>query len=134
MLIRREYRHDQRRVTEHRLRAAVFNGASCTSDVQAIVRSMRIMIVTDAWFPQTNGVVHTLAQTAAWLGRFGHEVRLITPQDFRTFPVPDVSGDPDLGVSVQAGGADDRCVSAACCAHRDGRLARVCGAALLHRQ
>ncbi len=29
---------------------------------------MRIMIVTDAWFPQTNGVVNTLAQTAAWLG------------------------------------------------------------------
>ena len=25
------------------------------------------MIVTDAWFPQTNGVVNTLAQTAAWL-------------------------------------------------------------------
>jgi len=49
---------------------------------------MRIMIVSDAWFPQTNGVVNTLAQTAAWLGRFGHEVRLITPADFRTFPCP----------------------------------------------
>jgi glycosyltransferase involved in cell wall biosynthesis len=49
---------------------------------------MRIMIVSDAWFPQTNGVVNTLAQTAAWLGRFGHEVRLVTPGDFRTFPCP----------------------------------------------
>jgi glycosyltransferase involved in cell wall biosynthesis len=49
---------------------------------------MRIMIVSDAWFPQTNGVVNTLAQTAAWLGRFGHEVRLLTPRDFRTFPCP----------------------------------------------
>ncbi|HEY4881354.1 MAG TPA: glycosyltransferase family 1 protein [Steroidobacteraceae bacterium] len=49
---------------------------------------MRIMIVSDAWFPQTNGVVNTLAQTAAWLGRFGHEVRLVTPRDFRTFPCP----------------------------------------------
>jgi glycosyltransferase involved in cell wall biosynthesis len=46
------------------------------------------MIVSDAWFPQTNGVVNTLAQTAAWLGRFGHEVRLVTPGDFRTFPCP----------------------------------------------
>jgi glycosyltransferase involved in cell wall biosynthesis len=46
------------------------------------------MIVSDAWFPQTNGVVNTLAQTAAWLGRFGHEVRLVTPRDFRTFPCP----------------------------------------------
>ena len=49
---------------------------------------MRIMIVTDAWFPQTNGVVNTLAQTGAWLGRFGHEVRMVTPRDFRTVPCP----------------------------------------------
>jgi glycosyltransferase involved in cell wall biosynthesis len=49
---------------------------------------MRIMIVTDAWFPQTNGVVRTLAQTAAWLGRFGHEVRMLTPRDFASIPCP----------------------------------------------
>src|ERR1700689_5952558 len=49
---------------------------------------MRIMIVTDAWFPQTNGVVRTLAHTAAWLGRFGHEIRTLTPRDFRGIPCP----------------------------------------------
>jgi glycosyltransferase involved in cell wall biosynthesis len=49
---------------------------------------MRIMIVTDAWFPQTNGVVSTLAQTAAWLGRFGHEIRVLTPKDFRSVGCP----------------------------------------------
>jgi hypothetical protein len=49
---------------------------------------MRIMIVTDAWFPQTNGVVSTLAQTAACLGRFGHEVKVLTPQDFRSVACP----------------------------------------------
>jgi glycosyltransferase involved in cell wall biosynthesis len=49
---------------------------------------MRIMIVTDAWFPQTNGVVSTLGQTAAWLGRFGHEVRMLTPKDFRSVACP----------------------------------------------
>src|SRR5258708_36706187 len=49
---------------------------------------MRIMIVTDAWFPQTNGVVSTLAQTAAWLGRFGHEVRMVTPRGFRSIACP----------------------------------------------
>jgi glycosyltransferase involved in cell wall biosynthesis len=54
----------------------------------AIFAAMRIMIVTDAWFPQTNGVVNTLSQTAAWLGRFGHEVRMLTPRDFRTIPCP----------------------------------------------
>lgn len=46
------------------------------------------MIVSDAWFPQTNGVVNTLAQTAAWLGRFGHEMRVITPREFRSFACP----------------------------------------------
>ncbi len=46
------------------------------------------MIVTDAWFPQTNGVVSTLSQTAAALGRFGHDVKIITPRDFRSFACP----------------------------------------------
>jgi len=49
---------------------------------------MRIMIVTDAWTPQTNGVVRTLSQTIAWLGRFGHEVRTLTPSDFRSIACP----------------------------------------------
>jgi glycosyltransferase involved in cell wall biosynthesis len=46
------------------------------------------MIVTDAWFPQTNGVVRTLATTAEWLGRFGHDVRMLTPRDFRSIACP----------------------------------------------
>jgi glycosyltransferase involved in cell wall biosynthesis len=58
---------------------------------------MRIMIVTDAWFPQTNGVVSTLAQTAAWLGRFGHDVRMITPRDFRSVACPTY---PEIRLSI----------------------------------
>jgi glycosyltransferase involved in cell wall biosynthesis len=58
---------------------------------------MRIMIVTDAWLPQTNGVVQTLRQTAGWLERFGHEVRLVTPQDFRTVPCPTY---PEIRVAI----------------------------------
>ena len=49
---------------------------------------MRIMIVTDAWFPQTNGVVRTLAKVSEWLGCFGHEVRMLTPRDFRSVACP----------------------------------------------
>ena len=49
---------------------------------------MRIMIVTDAWLPQTNGVVSTLMQTAQWLRRFGHEVRAVTPRNFRSVACP----------------------------------------------
>ena len=52
---------------------------------------MRIMIVSDAWHPQTNGVVSTLANTAAWLERFGHEVRMITPREFASIPCPTYS-------------------------------------------
>src|SRR5665213_316100 len=49
---------------------------------------MKIFIVTDAWRPQTNGVVNTLSHTAACLGRLGHEVQLITPVGFCTVPCP----------------------------------------------
>src|SRR5882672_2583714 len=58
---------------------------------------MRILIVTDAWFPQTNGVVSTLAQTAAWLGRFGHEVRIINPRDFHNVACPTY---PEIRLSI----------------------------------
>ena len=58
---------------------------------------MRILIVTDAWFPQTNGVVSTLAQTAAWLGRFGHEVRIINPGDFHSVACPTY---PEIRLSI----------------------------------
>ena len=44
---------------------------------------MKILIVTDAWLPQVNGVVrHTGDQPRA--GKMGHEVVMITPQLFRT--------------------------------------------------
>ncbi|MBX9658603.1 MAG: glycosyltransferase family 1 protein [Nitrospiraceae bacterium] len=49
---------------------------------------MKIAIATDAWQPQINGVVRTLGHTVAHLKELGHEVRVITPQDFRTYPCP----------------------------------------------
>jgi len=49
---------------------------------------MRITIVTDAWYPQVNGVVRTLATTGDELRAMGHEVKYITPQDFNTIPCP----------------------------------------------
>lgn len=52
---------------------------------------MKIAIATDAWFPQINGVVRTLAATVAELDRRGYEVELITPQRFRTISLPGYS-------------------------------------------
>lgn len=49
---------------------------------------MRIAIVTDAWHPQINGVVTTLTRTAAELEALGHQVLLISPEGFTTFPCP----------------------------------------------
>lgn len=49
---------------------------------------MRIAIVTDAWRPQVNGVVTTLGKMGEFLESQGHEVRFITPQDFKTIPCP----------------------------------------------
>ncbi len=49
---------------------------------------MRIIIATDAWRPQLNGVVKTLECTIAELERRGHEVRVISPDMFWTAPMP----------------------------------------------
>lgn len=52
---------------------------------------MRIAIATDAWFPQVNGVVRSLAATVAELDVRGCEVELITPERFLTIPMPGYS-------------------------------------------
>ncbi len=61
---------------------------------------MKILIVTDAWRPQTNGVVSTLSHTADCLRRFGHEVALITPEGFRTIACPSY---PEIRLAVLPG-------------------------------
>ena len=47
---------------------------------------MRIVLATDAWTPQTNGVVTTLKATAATLARLGHTVRILSPEKLATIP------------------------------------------------
>jgi glycosyltransferase involved in cell wall biosynthesis len=49
---------------------------------------LKIMIVTDAWSPQVNGVVRTLETLGKDLASLGHTVRYITPLGRRTFPLP----------------------------------------------
>jgi glycosyltransferase involved in cell wall biosynthesis len=61
---------------------------------------MKILIVTDAWRPQTNGVVSTLSHTVECLRSFGHDVHLITPQGFRTIPCPSY---PEIRLAVLPG-------------------------------
>jgi len=49
---------------------------------------MKIVIVTDAWEPQVNGVVRTLKQTYSHLIEMGHTVFLLTPEGHYTIPCP----------------------------------------------
>jgi glycosyltransferase involved in cell wall biosynthesis len=49
---------------------------------------MRILVATDAWHPQVNGVVRTLTTMAAAANSLGADVSFLTPQSFRTVALP----------------------------------------------
>ncbi len=49
---------------------------------------LRIIIVTDAWAPQVNGVVRTLEELCNRLETMGNEVTVIAPTMFRTVALP----------------------------------------------
>jgi glycosyltransferase involved in cell wall biosynthesis len=49
---------------------------------------MRLLIATDAWYPQINGVVRTFTTLVEKLALAGHDVQLLTPDRFRTLPCP----------------------------------------------
>ena len=61
---------------------------------------MRILIATDAWHPQINGVVRTLATTAETAKQLGADIIFLTPDNFRTFALPTY---PDLRVAMPKG-------------------------------
>jgi len=49
---------------------------------------MKLLLVTDAWAPQVNGVVRSLSRTREHMAAAGHEVRVVSPQGQRTLPCP----------------------------------------------
>jgi len=49
---------------------------------------MRILIVTDAWQPQVNGVVRTLERLAVEAKHKGVTIEFLTPLGFKTIPMP----------------------------------------------
>ncbi len=53
-----------------------------------MLRHERVLIVTDAWAPQVNGVVRTLEILGADLEAMGHEVLYATPEGRFTLPMP----------------------------------------------
>lgn len=53
---------------------------------------MRILIATDAWRPQVNGVVRTLTSLARAAATLGAEVEFLTPDGFPSAPLPTYPG------------------------------------------
>ena len=49
---------------------------------------MKLLIATDAWRPQVNGVVRTLERVSEELIKMGIDVATLTPQEFKTVPMP----------------------------------------------
>ena len=49
---------------------------------------MRLLVATDAWRPQVNGVVHTYERLELELRELGVELAFLTPAEFRTLPCP----------------------------------------------
>lgn len=61
----------------------------------------RITVVTDAWHPQVNGVVRSIERTNAELIAMGAEVTMVTPDLFRTLPLPSY---PEIRVAISTYG------------------------------
>ena len=65
-------------------------------------RPQRIMLVTDAWEPQMNGVVRTLSRTVDECRAMGHQIEVIHPGlGYKTFPLPTY---PEIQLAINARG------------------------------
>ncbi|MBI1338830.1 glycosyltransferase [bacterium] len=61
---------------------------------------MRIMLVTDAWDPQVNGVVRTMKRVITECEAMGHEWEIVAPGDgFKTIPMPTY---PEIKLALNA--------------------------------
>jgi len=61
---------------------------------------VRIAIVTDAWFPQVNGVVTALQNTRRELTAMGHQVTMVTPEGSATMGLPTY---PEIRLTLRPG-------------------------------
>jgi glycosyltransferase involved in cell wall biosynthesis len=60
--------------------------------VPAESTAMKVLVATDAWRPQVNGVVRTLGALARAAAKLGVDVEFLSPDGFWTFPVPTYPG------------------------------------------
>jgi glycosyltransferase involved in cell wall biosynthesis len=72
---------------------------------------MRILLVTDAWAPQVNGVVQTLQRVRSECAALGHGVEVISPDQFRSVPCPTY---PEIRLALRPGRGIGRRIDAFC--------------------
>ncbi len=63
---------------------------------------MRVLVATDAWHPQVNGVVRTYERLALEAPKLGFEVSFLAPSLFRTLPCPTY---PEIRLALASPGA-----------------------------
>jgi glycosyltransferase involved in cell wall biosynthesis len=66
---------------------------------------MKILIATDAWHPQVNGVVRTLSQVAREARVLGADVEFLAPNEFWTLPLPSY---PEIRLALTGPGDIER--------------------------
>ena len=66
---------------------------------------MKILVATDAWHPQVNGVVRTLGQVAKEARAFGADIDFLTPGEFWSVPLPSY---PEIRLALVKSSAVER--------------------------
>jgi glycosyltransferase involved in cell wall biosynthesis len=66
---------------------------------------MKILVATDAWHPQVNGVVRTLGHVAREAHALGARLEFLTPGEFWTLPVPSY---PEIRLALPGPGDVER--------------------------
>ncbi|MDO9412275.1 MAG: glycosyltransferase family 1 protein [Pseudolabrys sp.] len=66
---------------------------------------MKILVATDAWHPQVNGVVRTLSHVAQEAQALGTDVEFLSPAEFSTLPMP---GYPEIRLALTGPGDIER--------------------------
>ncbi|MBV9260515.1 MAG: glycosyltransferase family 1 protein [Pseudolabrys sp.] len=66
---------------------------------------MRILVATDAWHPQVNGVVRTLSQMAKEAPALGAQIEFLAPDGYFTLPMPSY---PEIRLALPLPGAVEK--------------------------
>jgi glycosyltransferase involved in cell wall biosynthesis len=70
---------------------------------------MKILVATDAWHPQVNGVVRSLEQTAEAAAKLGATFEFLSPDGFASLPMPSY---PEIRLALPRFGAIEKRIAA----------------------